>query len=169
MTPEAYREVEKIVDGVVAKPSKRWPWVGEEELRQEGWAAALAALPSWKSEKGPIGPYLGTCVRRRIARFVAESYAPISARGHCRSSMAALLSRRGAMPRDVEEEGDSLEDRLDAARTSVARVGRLMELVGDDLLRDLVGEVRPRRKAPRDLVRRRLEALAVIREELGAP
>lgn len=88
-------DIFKIVDKVVHRYQRRCPWVDPNDLRNEGWVAALTAVAKAKEGGGynPSG-YIFVAVQRALAAFLWRQSHPFSAPDRRSSALAKIASFR---------------------------------------------------------------------------
>lgn len=95
--------------------------IDPDELIQQGWSVALAALQNYQPDKGPLGGYLFTAVRRQLGNHITQAGCPVSIHGDWENrrgqfkaaSIEAAIEL--ATPEPNPEQSQLAQDRLIAA------------------------------------------------------
>ena len=129
-------ELGSIVAATVSKYARKCWWIDADELRQTAWVAALEAHRRWDPERGPIGPYAGTIVKRAVSAHLLHESTIVSATNRAAARRELLTTSRADLEEIARVASASTwaDDLLDDKRWRVRVLARLLELVGENEL-----------------------------------
>lgn len=106
--------------------------IDREELLQQGWAVALAALQNYDPAKGPLGGYLYTAIRRQLGNHITKAGSPVSIYGDwlaCRNIQSASIDEAVKLASGAPnpEQAQLAQERLVAAALWQAKFDAAVE------------------------------------------
>jgi DNA-directed RNA polymerase specialized sigma24 family protein len=92
-------QIESQVNEAARRYARRVWWANEEDLKQEGWVAALEAAASWKPTGGAsLKWYVWTAIVRSMRNLLLRDSAPVKAGWHNLHKLKGL--QRAEVPTD---------------------------------------------------------------------
>lgn len=142
------RDLKDVVESVARRFARRCWWVDEDDLRQEGWRAALAALRRFDVDRAPTGsvkPFVRPAVQRYVVDYLLQNTSPVSARDYGPERRNLIgLSRAPVESADGPDERTA-EGEVIIERWRATVLVRLREVVDDPaILASLLDGVRPK-------------------------
>lgn len=133
------------------------------ELMSVAWLSGQDVVRSWCPERGPLKRFAWPVICRALNRFIVKQRAPVS-----------LHNKKGdsALRFDLVDPGDvqiaapaqDAAEALDNQRRAVAMVGRMLDLVGPEMLAMLTERAR-RARSGTEREARMLRALQTLRDD----
>jgi hypothetical protein len=99
MTQDQALVAKSVVDRLARRTKVKCWWASLEDLRQEGWLAACAAMRNFKpdgekakheGDHGALGGYLWRAVERGMTNWLWANTAPVSASWHFRTELGGI-------------------------------------------------------------------------------